>query len=694
MFYKLKLLFNFLLLFHFAISQNNLGLNQNFKYFLEYSQTIFQKDTIVLYQPYENPIKIPITKDNFGYKASYKGIFEYREELLRKDGYFTGRVFVKVFTDYRFRLEIEHKISKTNEIPYFMIPGVLYGTNNKNGNGKNIKFNYGKTLSKYITSDLQVRADRSSHPSIISIKNNKILMIGFQESSLGIDTLFRISTFEPLYPYNGIFVYSSDLKYDKIGFSIGYKHLPFRYIGKQSINNLISFDTSHTEGWIEKKMGKVLSFKTLYYVGNANNGIRSYDQALRNYYKEFHEEPSKCELRQDAISSLKSALLQDAWLPKEKYFYLSNTNQNEGNIAYSGGMLVAYSLLKMGNKNNDISAIDTAKSYCNEICENAINPKSKLFYEAKINGKYEVAGWWQNTIWQTDTNKFAHSACVNGQAVYFLLKSYQLMNEKDKLWLKTSTNILNKVAFSIKETGEIASFFDKNSGKGIKYGQFQSCWFVPAFALLYDITNDLKYLEIAEKSIKYYHTYLINGEVYGTPLDTFESVDEEGNLAFIKACYELHKLTRNMDYIRMAMDAFSYEFSWKFCYNSKHSNFPLRQLKFPTSGGSITSTHKVYVHQMGNIIASELYYFYSITQDLYLKNRLKDICKFGLCTFNRFDNQFGFGKKGWATEQFYHSDASQDGENWDGGIWNAYLPWAAACVLLNLSEDIPNDFFE
>ncbi|TAF73117.1 MAG: hypothetical protein EAZ53_13750 [Bacteroidetes bacterium] len=676
-------------------AQNAVGINQNFKAFIEYSQSSFLKDTIVLHRPYENPIRIPITKDNFGYKASLKGVFEYREELLRKDGYFTGRVFLKVFTDYRFRLEIEHSINKTPEKPYFMIPGVLYGSNNSAGKGKNIKFNYGKTLDKYITSDIAVRADRSSHPSVIAIKDNKVMMVACQEAALGKDTLHRISTLEPLFPYNGIFIYTSGAKQDKIGFSIGYKHIPFRYKGKQSALEKESFDTSHTEGWIEKKMGKVLTFKTLYLIDQATLGIRSYDKALRCYYKEFHEEPIARATRTEALEKLKKALIKDAWLPDKKYFYVTNDNQNEGDIAWTGGMQVAYPLLKAALKTNDFAAIDTVKKYCDEICTNAINPKSGLFQEAKVDGKYVTTGWWKwNNDWKGDTNKYSHTGYLNGQALYFLLKSYILTDKKEKLWFNTSTKILDKIALSAKSSGEIASYFDKNTGLGIGYGEFQGCWFVPAFALLYDLNNDIRYLNIAEKAVLYYYKYHLKAEVFGMPLDTYSSVDEEGNLAFIKACYELHRITRKMDYIRMAMDAFAYEFSWKFCYNSKHSNFPLRNLNFPTSGGSITSTHNVHIHQMGNLIGLEIYYFYSITKDPYLYQRLKDTSKWGLCTFNRFDGEFAFGKEGWATEQFYHSDAVQDDAPWDGGVWKKYLPWAASCVLLNVAEDIPDEFFE
>jgi len=55
-----------------------------------------------------------------------------------------------------------------------------------------------------------------------------------------------------------------------------------------------------------------------------------------------------------------------------------------------------------------------------------------------------------------------------------------------------------------------------------------------------------------------------------------------------------------------------------------------------------------------------------------------------------------FGKKGQATEQFFHTDAILLSwyKPWDGGIWEAFLPWSPGCVLLSCAEDIPDEFFE
>jgi hypothetical protein len=222
-----------------------------------------------------------------------------------------------------------------------------------------------------------------------------------------------------------------------------------------------------------------------------------------------------------------------------------------------------------------------------------------------------------------------------------------------------------------------------------------SCWFVPGAALIYQLTGEKKYLLAAEKAIQHYNTYHQAGELYGTPMDTFNAVDEEGNLSYICGAVELHKATKDQKYIDLAMDGLHYEFSWKFAYNTVYSNEPLRSMNWSSGGGSITSNHNPHIHPMGNIIAGELFYLYEQTGDRYIADRLRDTCIWGLGSFNTKDNDFGFGKTGHSTEQFFYSDGIL--LPWwrphDGGVWEANLPWASACPLLSCAEDIPDDFF-
>ena len=209
------------------------------------------------------------------------------------------------------------------------------------------------------------------------------------------------------------------------------------------------------------------------------------------------------------------------------------------------------------------------------------------------------------------------------------------------------------------------------------------------------ITGEEKYFEAFHKGEPFYTDYMEAMEPWGMPMDIQGAVDEEGNLAYVTALTTMHQLTQDQGLLDKLVHALHYEFTWKFPYNTRHENEPLRSMKWSSSGGSVTSTHNVHIHQMGNLIAEEIYYVYEQTGDDYILSRLKDTLNWGLGTYNVEDNHFGFGKKGWATEQFFHTDAVQDNPARieDGGIWPDYLPWAASCVLLSSAVDIPDQYY-
>ncbi|MGL4953188.1 MAG: hypothetical protein ACRC5Q_05235 [Culicoidibacterales bacterium] len=177
------------------------------------------------------------------------------------------------------------------------------------------------------------------------------------------------------------------------------------------------------------------------------------------------------------------------------------------------------------------------------------------------------------------------------------------------------------------------------------------------------------------------------------PIDTKDAVDEEGNLAFITGLKTVHEQTKLQAHLELLVHCLHYEYSWKFAYNTHFVHEPLKSLQWSSCGGSITSTHNIHIHPMGNLIAEELKYVYELTQNQYFLQRLQDTLLWGLQSFNTEVHNFGFGKAGWMTEQFFHTDAVQDDPTRieDDGIWPDYLPWGAACILLSLcmeSEDV------
>ena len=623
----------------------------------------------------------------------------YSEQILSDDNNsIKSKVQLEVLSDEPFMLTLPFSFPKTETIPYFQIPGYLYGTNNiHSSDGKQFKLNYAGPIDYPNGSKLLTRADRSTHNGLITVHNNVVCMIAIGEKLNGHQHAFD-NEWMPRFIYNGLLLDTSAPDVDYIGVTLGFQHFPKRYGHVWQDPQTPSMD-EYTQGWIEGCKGKTLTTEIFYFADSAIEGIPAYGKAIKEHYKHYHQSPLVRASRTDAMENIAEAILKDGWNDEHSFFIQSSDDYGSvrGDAAWTGGMQVAYPMLKAGLKMQHPRAIDNAHRFITNLCTNAINKDAQLLFEEYREGDWHVTGWWglrQDCFNWGD--KPLHSAYVNGQAAYYLLKSYECTNKKHQAWLKTARMVVDTAIKSQNEVGAYARFFDPNTGTAVDYNGFQSCWFTPAATLLYTLTGDEKYLASAQKAADHYITWHHKGELYGTPMDTHDAVDEEGNLGFLAACTELHKATNNPKYIEYARVGMDYEFSWKFGYNTAFTNNPLRDLNWSSSGGSITSSHNIHIHQMGNLAATDIYYLYQQTGDEYYAQRLKDTCIWGNGTYNRFDGEFGFGLQGQTTEQFFHTDAIllPWWRPWDGGVWEAYLPWAPGCVLLSNAEEIPDCFFE
>jgi hypothetical protein len=625
----------------------------------------------------------------------------YSEELTIKNfTTLTGKVNVEVKTNEPFIIQCPFYFSKTVESPYFMIPGFLYGTNNiKTSKGQQPKLDYGGRMDWPNSSLFYCRADRSTHPGVLTVKNNAVIMVGINEKVDSIE-FNPENSWAPGYLYNGLMLDTSHPEVDIIGFQIGYENAPKRYSWEE-IDPVIPSKDEFLFGWIAGLRGRVLKASTFYYLDRATD-ILDYGKAITSYYEIIHQPPVKRSTRSDALEKIAHAIVKYSWNEENKYFSMTDgvgkttTMSERGTIAWTGGMQTAYPLLKASMKINYAEGIITATAFIDNLCSGKLlNQKAGLLFEEFYQGKWNISGWWGNSLQPYFGDNPLHSAYLNGQAAYYLLKSYELTGRQYDGWFSTARIILQTALKGQDNRGAYPSLFDPENGKGLDYNGFQSCWFVPGMALMFKFTGDSIYLRSAEKAIDYYHQFHLKGEVFGTPMDTYNAVDQEGNLSFIIAGVELHKLTKNEKYLNYGLDGLNWEFSWKFAYNTAHTNQPLKSLNWSSCGGSVTSTHNPAIHTMGNLVAGEIYYLYKETRDLYIADRLKDVCVWGLGCYNTYDHEFGFGKKGQGTEAFYYSDGLVIPwwKAWDGGIWEESLAWSLACLLLSCAEDIPDDFY-
>ena len=620
----------------------------------------------------------------------------YRESLEYDGEKIFGNISLQVKTDQSFVVQCPFRIKKTNTVPYFMIPGFMYGSNNlAKSDGTQPKFNYGGRVGFPNSSRFYTRADRSTHSGVLMIKDGTVFLASIDEVLQG----HTVRTDDPWaagHLYNGLILDSSNPEFDEIGFMLGYEHAPQRYSWVWDRPKTPG-NTEYLWGGIKNCAGLTLTARSFYYIDHAA-GITDHGKAIRARYYHLHEGPVKRATRKEALVKLSNMMVEHGYNAQDKYFYQNSSAEGRlmGDIAWTGGFQVAYPLLKSGLLLNNEQAVAICIEYMDHVCKTAVNENAGLLCEEFYDGNWNITGWWGRRV---DSMNFGdqpkHSAYLNGQAAYFLLRMSQLLKHQNPLWLRTAQMVIDTAIKGQNAEGSYPSLFNPEDGSAYSYDGFQSCWFTSGAIVLASITGNKGYLNSAKRALDYYHTWHEKGEIYGTPMDTHNAVDEEGNLSFIIACVEMHKVTGERKYLDYAMDGLNWEFTWKFAYNTAHSNEPLRGMNWSSCGGSITSTFITTIHQMGNLISGEMYYLYRQLEDPYITDRLKDTCIWGLGTFNRFDNEFGFGTTGMATEQFFYSDGLCCPWNrpWDGGVWEENLPWAAACVLLSCAEDIPDSFF-
>ncbi len=95
-------------------------------------------------------------------------------------------------------------------------------------------------------------------------------------------------------------------------------------------------------------------------------------------------------------------------------------------------------------------------------------------------------------------------------------------------------------------------------------------------------------MNAARKALNYYGRFVRELNCWGTPMDTWKAVDEEGNIAFLKTCAILWRDTKDQEILELFKNSAEYEYLWRFGYATKPEYPPIRG-GWSSCGGSVTS---------------------------------------------------------------------------------------------------------
>ena len=482
-----------------------------------------------------------------------------------------------------------------------------------------------------------------------------------------------------------------------IGASLGYENYPVTFNNKRNF-----YDST-------KMTLKKGSIKGKIYLAKGQGRLGAH-KIIRNIYKDIRKTADFKKTYKEASKAILDAFINVNWSDKFKEYsnchceIPSNPNLRPWRplveIGWTGGGVLGYPFALCehlmdigkdyyGDRKNSEEIFDDIASAYNEksgFLNDVIRPwNMDMWPDSNVNG------WWCYFGMVKDK----HGAYTNGSALFYILKTYRLYkyfkNKEKKNWLSVSLKVLDNLIDLQRQDGSYGFSYSAQKRQVLDWDGFAGCWFTGAMAYAYLETKDSKYLESAKKALRYYHTFVKDLYCWGTPMDTWKSVDEEGNLGFIRGARLIHQITGEKEFLDMLEDGAQYEYLWKYAYMAKPEFPPFKDSSFNSCGGSVTSVSNPHIHPMGSMIVSDLFYLYKETSDKYHLKRMEDTLNWSMHILELYPDITGYGPYGVLSERFCPSDGLVEKTYADGSLgstWFTFNGWAGANVMEGILEAI------
>lgn len=576
--------------------------------------------------------------------------------------------------------------------PRFFLPGFMYGTNRGEAPLEmpspcaKLRENQQFPASPW----WMVRSDRLSHPAAFVFGEGRIrgimappYFVKDGERKIPWHTEERAEFGQ----YGG---FGCTLEESGIIYTLGYENAPWMFIESHHAQERAALG----DNCFVLEAGETITFQMDYFDFPAEDE-RGLHDALKEVYKTCHEAPRKGSAIEETVRDIATAIAEDAWLP-QKHSYSCFVFDKEDHfeyrelpsIAWTNGLAAAVPMLQAACRLGSEAMRAQALECVEHIVKHSMNEKAGLPYMAEKEEGWSNKGWWYD-----GQHVPGHSSYLVGQCVYFVLKAYALEREYfgtvHEEYLEFAKRIITQTEKTRNSDGEYPYIFSDKTGAGLEYDSFSGAWCLAAAAYYSYLTNDDTYLQDLLRSENYYHDmYIRHQECYGGPLDISKGIDSEGILAYIRAVRYLHEITKETYLLEHLRDALYYEFTFKFCYNSPIKVPPLSTIGWSSCGGSITSVTNPHIHPMSSSVVDEMLYYTNYVEDAYVEMRLQDTIEWSCQTYNTYAGEYGYGKKGWMSERYCHSEGLLKEIYPDGSpasTWFALMPWAAGCILEGLA---------
>ena len=585
----------------------------------------------------------------------------------------------------------------------FFLPGFMYGTNR----GESPLVVDSKAPRLRMREDFpaspwwMVRSDRLSHPCAMMFLDGRIT--GLAASPYYVRREGRREAWTPgitgaFEQYAG---FGCSLEHGEVWYTLGYENAPWMFVDSHHIQPRKALG----ENCFSIRKGETFTV-LLHSFDLPAEDEREIHSVLKWVYTRYHESPRTLRTVADTVREISAAIMKDAWVPENHCYtgFVFDRGDHYENrllpsITWTNGLAAAVPMLlsSLHLENTEMRA--QALECIDHIVKCSLNEKNDLPYLTEQDGVWSNRGWWFDK-----QHSPGHASYLVGQSVYLILKGYEQEKKRGTVhpdWLAFAARVIARTEQSRNQDGEYPYVFSEKTGSGLEYDSFSGSWCMAAAAYYCFLTGEMAYLTDLLRSEQWYHdSYIRHEECYGGPLDIDKNVDSEGILSYIRAVRYLHEIIRTdsparspeaerlLDHLR---DALYYEYTFKFCYNSPIKVPPLSTTGWSSCGGSITSVTNPHIHPMSSSVMDEMLYYLRFRDDSYIRSRLEDTKLWSCQCHNTFDGEYGYGKTGWMSERFCHSEGLLT-EKWPDGspasTWFALMPWACGSILEGLNGEV------
>lgn len=574
--------------------------------------------------------------------------------------------------------------------PRFFLPGFMYGTNR--GDAPLVVDSQAPRLRAEgdfpASSWWMVRSDRLSHPCAFAYAGERLC--GFAASPYYVRTDGLHAAWEP--GVTGAFDQYAGFGCalpGEVWYTLGYENAPWFFLDAHQ-----HFPRKElAENCFTLEKGETITVR-LHCFDLPAEDERTLHTALQWVYDRYHERPRQvCSLHK-AVQDITTAIARDAWLPEHHAysgFVFDRGDHFDYNplpsISWTNGLSAAVPMLTSAHRLGDLNMRAQAIDCIDHIVHHSISEKNGLPFMVEKDGIWSNNGWWADRL-----HVPGHAAYLVGQCVYLLLKAWSWEQQRGfdhPDWLDFAARVIDRTERARNTDGEYPYVFSEKTGAGLEYDSFSGAWCMAAAAYYSHLTGDRSRVsELLHSESWYYDAYVRRQECYGGPLDIDKNIDSEGILAYIRAVRYLHAITGDDALLDHLRDALHYEFTFKFCYNSPIKVPPLSTVGWSSCGGSITSVTNPHIHPMSSSVMDEMYYYLAHREDGYIRSRLTDTILWSCQCHATFDREYGYGKTGWMSERFCHSEGLVKERYPDGTLastWFALMPWACGSLLEGLT---------